>query len=133
MPPEQARGALDDLDERADVYGLGAILLTLLANHERPIGPGMTASTALAGLAAIAPPLRSICARALAESPADRYPSATALGDDVARYRAGQAVQAHRETAFERAARIAKVYQAPILLVLAYMVMRAFVALATGH
>ena len=117
MAPEQARGETDRLDERADVYGLGGILSAMLKEPEAPIG-------------SIPRPLWSICARAMAESPDDRYSSASALGDDVARYRAGQAVQAHRETSFERAARVAKVYRTPIVLVLTYVIMRALVAFA---
>ena len=132
MPPEQARGELDALDERADVYGLGAILLALLTNRVQPITPDMTASAALSGSTSIARPLQSICARALAESPTDRYPSATALGEDVGRYRAGQKVQAHRETAWERTSRVAHMYRVPILLVLAYMIMRTIVAFVIG-
>jgi eukaryotic-like serine/threonine-protein kinase len=113
MAPEQARGETGDVDERADVYGLGAILAVLLGDDR----------------SAIPRPLQSIRNRALAARPDDRYPSAAALGDDVARYRAGRAVVAHRETAVERVARVAKVYRAPILLVLAYMIMRALFAL----
>ena len=30
MPPEQAAGEIDKLDERADVFGLGAILCVIL-------------------------------------------------------------------------------------------------------
>ena len=134
MPPEQARGEMNLLDERADVYGLGAILLTLLTDHqEEPIRGGVTPAALHAGSPSIARPLRSICARALADSPAARYPSAAALGDDVARFRAGQKVQAHRETVLERTRRLAHAYQVPILLVLAYMVMRTLVAFTTGR
>src|SRR5262249_5352409 len=33
MPPEQARGELDRLDERADVFGLGAVLCAVLTGQ----------------------------------------------------------------------------------------------------
>jgi eukaryotic-like serine/threonine-protein kinase len=132
MSPEQARGDVNDLDERADVYGLGAILRTLLSkDHTNESGTPVPAS--VADLKSIPGPLRSICARALAANPADRYPSAAALGEDVARFRAGQAVRAHRETGLEQVARFARTYRTPILLVLAYIVMRALVAFTTGR
>jgi len=114
MAPEQARGDVAAIDERADVYALGAILVTLLDNTQAPVPR----------------PLRSICTRAMAPAPADRYASASELGADVARSRAGRAVLAHRETVVERVARLARVYQAPILLVVAYMILRALIALA---
>jgi hypothetical protein len=104
-----------------------------LTDTEAPIRGGATPAPLHAGSPSIARPLWSICARALADSPADRYPSATALGDDVARFRAGQKVQAHRETVLERTRRLAHAYQVPILLVLAYMVMRTLVAFTTGR
>lgn len=131
MAPEQARGDLAAVNERADVYGLGAILLALLANHAAPMRHGSAFAT-LAGLRSIPRPLRSICARALATDQRDRYASAAELGEDIARYRAGEAVDAHPETALERVSRVAKRYRMPILLVLTYVIMRALIAFIAG-
>jgi serine/threonine protein kinase len=132
MAPEQARGDTRDLDERTDVYALGAILLALLTGRDTGSAP-LPPPEALERAPSIPRPLWSVCTRALAARPDDRYVSASALREDVARYRAGQAVHAHRETAFERTARLAKVYRTPILLVVAYMIMRALFALAVGR
>jgi serine/threonine-protein kinase len=127
MSPEQARAAAE-VDQRADVYGLGGILYLLLTGEN----PGDHAVAALSAHRAIPRPLRSICARALAADPGARYPTVEALSDDVARYRSGDAVRAHRETPWERLARFGRSYRTAILLVLAYIVMRALVAALTG-
>ena len=130
MPPEQARGASASIDERADVYSLGAILSLLLTGDVPPSDVDLAA--AIRRRSDLPRPLRSICARALATSPDDRYRSVAALADDVARFRAGQAVHAHAETLVERTVRFTRAYRAAILLVLAYVVMRTLVAVLAG-
>lgn len=122
MAPEQASASA--VDRRADVYGLGAILFTLLAG----VPPGGAAAPSLEPLRSAPRPLRAICARALAAEPEGRYPTAQALAADVARFRAGQPVHAHRENPFERAGRVLYRYRGAVLLIVAYLVMRAVVA-----
>jgi serine/threonine protein kinase/WD40 repeat protein len=103
MPVEQARG--EALDERADVYAIGALLYHMLAG--RPPYRGSDGKGVLGQvLAGPPPPLRdvaphlpaallAIVARAMARAPADRYPSAGALADDLRRFTTGQLVSAH--------------------------------------
>ena len=66
--------------------------------------------------------------RCLADAPAGRYADAGALVEDLQRYRAGVAVHAHPESVFERAGRFASRYRTFILLVAAYLIMRAVFA-----
>jgi hypothetical protein len=90
------------------------------------------AEAAARGLAALRPKpsrrLRAIVARCLAAEPGDRYPDAGALAADLAHYRAGRAVAAHPESLLERAGRFVDRYRAFILLIAAYLVMRAVFA-----
>ena len=114
MAPEQASGRPDLVDARSDVYALGAVLRDLLA--------GTKASRRLA----------AIRDRALAADPAGRYARVDDLADDVRRFLDGRSVSAYRETALDRAARFVERYKAPILLVLAYLVMRLLVLALAG-
>ena len=130
MAPEQARGAAGEIDARADVYGLGALLLLLLTGSTPP---DTHAAASVETRRDLPKPLRAVCARALAADPADRYPGVTELAADIARYRAGEAVLAQHETLLDRAWRFGRTYRAAILLVLAYVIMRALVALFAGR
>ena len=127
MAPEQATPT-GRIDRRADVYALGAMLFTLLTDRQPP-ADASAAAPELNRVTSIEPPLKSICRCALSAAPADRYSSVEQLGEDVVRFREGQSVSVHPEGPIARARRFVRAYQTPILLVLAYIVMRALIAL----
>ncbi|MBL9019106.1 MAG: protein kinase [Myxococcales bacterium] len=113
MPPEQARGAR--VDERADVYAIGAILYHLLAGA--PAYTGRTLDELLDKVKAGPPQpiaerapgvpadLAAIVERAMAREPDQRYPSAVELAHDLRRFTTGQLVLAHRYTTWQRVTR----------------------------
>jgi WD40 repeat protein len=103
MPPEQALG--DPVDERADVYALGALLYHVLAGG--PPYSGKSSAEILAQVVheppvdlldkepAAPPELAAITRKALARAPGERYPTAAELAADLGRYQRGQRVLAH--------------------------------------
>jgi serine/threonine-protein kinase len=110
MAPEQAGGDFDRVDARADVFALGAILHHLLPTSSPK-------------------PLAAIAGRAQAANVDQRYPSVEALARDLGRFRNGEAVDAYRESLVERLVRGYRRYEVPILLVVAYMIMRVLLLL----
>jgi serine/threonine protein kinase len=122
MAPEQARGEVDALDQRTDVYALGAILCFLLSGRTDPPGdPGTPRA------------LRSICRKATAERPEDRYPGADDLARDVDSFLDGRPVGAHREGLWEVAGRLLARNHVLVLLILSYLVMRMLVLFFFGR
>jgi eukaryotic-like serine/threonine-protein kinase len=141
MSPEQARGDVELIDERADVYGLGAILFFLL-NGKPPANAVPGTSAAAAGAAggkalrwydrSIPRPLRAICLKALAIERADRYAGAAELAGDIADFLAGRRVRAYPEGILETVWRLGTKYRAAGALILAYVVMRILLLIWTG-
>ena len=122
MAPEQAAGEVALVDERTDVFGLGAVLHFLLEGRPPPER----------GAAAVPAPLRSIAAKATTADPAARYQSASELMADLARYADGEPVLAHPESIARRAGRVVSRYRVAIALVLAYLAMRGALLLFRG-
>jgi serine/threonine-protein kinase len=119
MAPEQAAGDPSLVTARADVHAIGALLRDLCGTNAEA-----TRQAAPHVLGDVPRPLRAIIGRAMAPNPQDRYADATALARDVAAFRAGDRVSAYNENLFERARRLAVRHSTPILLVLAYLLMR---------
>lgn len=116
MAPEQAADRRERFDERTDVHGLGALLYACLAGR-----PPYQASSLVETLDAVrfgAPPrlervapgvphdLAAIVAVALAKDPRDRYQTARALAQDLARFEAGTPVLARPPGVLRRAASV---------------------------
>ena len=102
MAPEQARGNPAEMDERSDVFGLGALLYEIVSGHT-PYGKAKSAKEILAKAVAgqvvpleavtfgmdVSKRLRAIVARAVAPEPAQRFQSVLELQDDVRRFLRG--------------------------------------------
>ncbi len=124
MSPEQTRG--DSVDERTDVFSLGAIMNFMLCattNEDADTLPRVGRPRP------IPRPLQAICAKATAPDPASRYASIADLSADLARYLEGLPVTAYRENLVERAGRVFARHRVAIVLVAAYLLMRLLVIL----
>jgi serine/threonine protein kinase len=104
MSPEQARGSRKQIGRGSDVHALGAILFELLAGarvypHEsreelldqllgNPHPPSLRVARP-----SVSRELEIICRTCLAKDPRDRYPTASALAEDLRRFHRGDPIR----------------------------------------
>jgi serine/threonine protein kinase/Leucine-rich repeat (LRR) protein len=124
MPPEQALGETARIDQRSDIYALGAILYEILT-----LSPPVSGADPLAVLVRVAegaidppekqaperahrglipPELSAVAMKALARNPADRYQTAEALQRDIQLFLEGRSVSARRDSAWELCKKLVK-------------------------
>ena len=108
MAPEQARGEIEAIGPRADIYSLGAVLKFLMVGANR-----------------MPRALAAISGKAMADDAQQRYSSVEELAHDIAHYLDGLPVSAYPEGPMTRLWRWTVKNSAWLLLILAYLVMRA--------
>lgn len=122
MAPEQAAGRIGQIDQRTDVYGLGAVLYAILLGKTPHRGQqtGNTARDTITLLKRIVDgptprprtvdptipaALDAISAKAMERSRSDRYQTATEIAQDIKRWMADEPVSAYTEPWTDRAQR----------------------------
>jgi serine/threonine protein kinase len=143
MPPEQAAGRTREVDARADVYSLGAVLYYLLTGRAPHAGESSLQVVASVLTADPLPPRRinpdlppdaeTICQRAMEKAPERRYPTAAALADDIDRFLRGDPIAARPSPVTRRAWRGVRRRWMPLSLALLAGLLVAVCALWTAR
>jgi serine/threonine protein kinase len=125
MPPEQAEGKLEDVDERSDIYSLEAILYEMMTLTP-PVGRGGDVMSVVVRVIEgkidppekraperaregwIPPELSAIAMKALAKKRKDRYQTVAALRRDIQLFQEGRSVSAKQDSTWEMFKKLVK-------------------------
>jgi eukaryotic-like serine/threonine-protein kinase len=141
MAPEQAQGRHDLVDQRTDIYGLGAILYEILTGRPPFVAPKTAevirkvcqeAPTPPRQIVPqIAPGLEAVCLKALRKDKAERYATAAELAQEVRRWLADEPVKAYPEPWTQRASRWARRHKTSVAAA-AVLIVTATIALGVS-
>jgi serine/threonine-protein kinase len=129
MSPEQALGRHNELGPATDIYSLGATLYTVLVGQQAFRGKDRAEVQAqvIRGeykqASAVNPrvpkALEAVCRKAMALRPEDRYPTASALAEDIERWLADEPVSVHKDPFSTRALRWARHHRSLVAALIA--------------
>ena len=117
MPPEQACG-MAGVDQRSDIYSLGAVLYEMLTRRPPFVGETVVAILRRVEEEDPEPPTRlienlprdleTICLKAMAKEKERRYATAAEMASDLQRFAEGQPIAAQRSSIFYRSTKWAR-------------------------
>ncbi len=134
MSPEQAAGNLDAIDQRSDIYMLGATLYFALIRKNPPALYDEEKEADFSESpeeefrkAELPKPLIAICRKAMSINPDDRYQNTMQLADDIAMFLRREPVSAYRESVFERLGRFLSKNKFWVYILVTYIVIRILI------
>ncbi|MFH0939514.1 MAG: protein kinase [Planctomycetota bacterium] len=116
MPPEQARGEIEKINARSDVYSIGAVMYEMLTGRT-PFSGRSLLEVVVAVINDQVKPLRqfnpkihrdvqTIVLKCLEKDPRRRYVSAAELRDDLRRFHSGEVIRAKPANIFRHIVRM---------------------------